>query len=260
MKFWRRCYFLWGGDSVGGAVLFYTRLPWPPALPVNFARIARWITLMGLLLSLILLTVSQLLQWLGTGNFLQSAIVVSLWLGLTGGLHLDGVADTADGLAVTDPSKRLVVMQDSQTGAYGVMAIAMVMLLKTIALASFSDHDLASWALVMAMGWGRWGQLLAIAFYPYLRENGKGAMHKMNLQPGPDLLLGTGIILMGGTGVGYALAIDPWWILAGTGGSALIAWAVGRWFAWQLEGHTGDTYGAVVEWSEVLILVALSLL
>ena len=74
MEWWRRWYFLWGGDSVGAAILFYTRLPWPPSWPVNFDRIARWITLMGLLLSLILLAVAQGLQWLGMDNLLQSAI------------------------------------------------------------------------------------------------------------------------------------------------------------------------------------------
>lgn len=116
MEWWRRWYFLWGGDSVGAAILFYTRLPWPPSWPVNFDRIARWITLMGLLLSLILLALDRGLHWLGMDNLLQSAVVVSLWLALTGGLHLDGVADTADGLAVTNPSKRLAVMQDSYTG------------------------------------------------------------------------------------------------------------------------------------------------
>ncbi len=259
MKWWRRWYFFWSRDSVGAAILFYTRLPWPPSWPVNFDRIARWITLMGLLLSLILLALDRGLQWLGMDNLLQSAIVVSLWLALTGGLHLDGVADTADGLAVTNPSKRLAVMQDSQTGAYGVMAIAVVLLLKTTALASLNSKGLASWALVMALGWGRWGQLLAIAFYPYLKEEGKGAMHKRNLKPGSDLLLATIIILLGGIGMGYALAIEPWLILGATGSSALIAWAVGRWFAQQFQGHTGDTYGAVVEWSEVLILLSLSL-
>ncbi|MBE9195679.1 adenosylcobinamide-GDP ribazoletransferase, partial [Synechocystis sp. LEGE 06083] len=48
MKWWRRWYFLWGGDSVGAAILFYTRLPWPRSWPVNFDRIARWSTLMVL--------------------------------------------------------------------------------------------------------------------------------------------------------------------------------------------------------------------
>ncbi|MBE9175927.1 adenosylcobinamide-GDP ribazoletransferase [Synechocystis salina LEGE 06155] len=259
MEWWRRWYFFWGGDSVGAAILFYTRLPWPRSWPVNFDRIARWITLMGLLLSLILLAVDQGLQWLAMDKLLQSAMVVSLWLALTGGLHLDGVADTADGLAVTNPSKRLAVMQDSQTGAYGVMAIAVVLLLKTTALASLNSKGLASWALVMALGWGRWGQLLAIALYPYLKADGKGAMHKRNLKLGSDLLLGTTIMLGGGTALGIILGIAPWLMGVGTGGGALIAWGVGRWFAKQLGGHTGDTYGAVVEWSEVLILLGLSL-
>ena len=259
MEFWRRLYFFLRGDSLGAAILFYTRLPWPQTWPVNFERIARWITLMGLVLSMILLLMAAGLQWIGMGNLLQAGLLVTIWLGLTGGLHLDGVADSADGLAVTNPAKRLEVMQDSQTGAYGVMAIAVVLLLKTLALASFSSPWLKAWALVMALGWGRWGQLLAIAVYPYLKEMGKGAMHRRNLKLGPDLLLGTGIVLISSGIIGYLLGVDPWLVFGGMIGSALITWAVGWWFAQQFGGHTGDTYGAVVEWSEVFILLGLTL-
>ncbi len=259
MKFGRRWYFFCWADSWGAAILFYTRLPWPKGWPVNFDRIARWITLMGLILWAILWLIASCLQWLGMANLLQAGLLVTAWLGLTGGLHLDGVADSADGLAVTDRHRRLVVMQDSQMGAYGGMAIAVVLLLKTLALASFSSPSLATWALVMALGWGRWGQLLAIALYPYLKETGKGAMHRRSMKLAPDLLLGTGIIVIGSGIIGYGLGIVPWLMFGGTIGAALIAWAVGWWFAQQFGGHTGDTYGAVVEWSEVLILLGLTL-
>lgn len=256
MEFW---YFFCGGESLGAAILFYTRLPWPKNWPVNFDRIARWITLVGIILGTILLLTAEILQWLGMGNLLQAGLLVTIWLGLTGGLHLDGVADSADGLAVTDPAKRLEVMQDSQTGAYGVMAIAVVLLLKTLALASFNSQSLRAWALIMALGWGRWGQLLAIAVYPYVKETGKGAMHRRNLKLGPDLLLGTGIILIASAIIGYLLGISPWLMVGGMAGSAVVTWAVGWWFAQQFGGHTGDIYGAVVEWSEVLILLGLTL-
>jgi adenosylcobinamide-GDP ribazoletransferase len=170
------------------------------------------------------------------------------------------VADSADGLAVTDPTRRLEVMRDSQTGAYGVMAIAVVILLKTLALGSLTVVYWQGWGLLMATVWGRWGQLLAIALYPYLRETGKGAMHRSQLQWLPDLTFATAIALGGTLAIGAPLGLT--WPLMGVAMlvAMVISWAVGFWFAQKFGGHTGDTYGAVVEWSEVLILLALNLL
>lgn len=253
---YRRCH----GDRLGGAILFYSALPWPPTWPVQFDRIARWISLVGLLLAGLLIALGIGLRTIGMDVPLQAGFLVLSWIGLTGGLHLDGVADSADGLAVPDLQKRLVVMKDSQTGAYGVMAIAAVLLLKTVALISFGDAgSLRNWALVMALGWGRWGQLGAISFYPYLRATGKGFMHRNSIRLPQDLLWGTAIAILG-SGLGYGLGIGLPELLAGMIGSAAIALGVGYWFAKQFGGHTGDTYGAVVEWSEALILASLTLL
>jgi adenosylcobinamide-GDP ribazoletransferase len=257
---WKRLYRLWDINSLGGAILFYSALPWPFAGSVSFDRIARWIPLVGLLLAGLLMGLGALLTALGMGIALQAGFLVLIWLWLTGGLHLDGVADSADGLAVPDSQRRLAVMKDSQTGAFGVMAIAAVLLLKVLGLISFQGGEpLRNWALVMALGWGRWGQLSAIAFYPYLRETGKGFMHRNSIRLPQDLLWGTAIVLLGSGLAGHGLGIDWPKILAGMLGSAAIAWGVGYWFARQFGGHTGDTYGAVVEWSEALILASLTL-
>ena len=257
---WKKLYRLCHGDRLGGAILFYSALPWPHAWPVSFDRIARWIPLIGLLLAGLLITLGTGLTALGMGIPLQAGFLVLSWLWLTGGLHLDGVADSADGLAVTDPQKRLAVMKDSQTGAFGAMAIAAVMLLKVLALISFQEAGAArNWALVMALGWGRWGQLLAIAFYPYLRETGKGLMHRNSIRLPQDLLWGTAIIVLGSGLTGYGFGIGTVNIVAGMISSAAIAWGVGYWFARRFGGHTRDTYGAVVEWSEALILASLTL-
>ncbi len=248
-------------SSCCGAILFYSRLPLPPAWPVSFERIARWSPLVGVGLALILAMGQQCLLW---GNFLplvQAALLVALWLWLTGGLHLDGAADTADGLAVPDPDRRLVVMRDSVTGAFGVMAIAIILLLKTIALGTLLEQSRqVHWLLITTLGWARWGQVLAIAAYPYLRAEGKGALHRRSLKLPQDLLLGP-IFL------GLIAAFWAWQqpensliILRANGISLAIAAGNAHWFGQQLGGHTGDSYGAVVEWSEVLILSCLSAL
>ena len=238
------------------AVTFYTTIPFPSSWQLEFTRIARWAPLIGFLLGGLLSLVDAGLFYLQMPLLTRSAILVSLWVFLTGGLHLDGVVDTADGLAVSQPEQRLRVMQDSVAGAFGVMAAAIVLLLKVVALT-----DLSSWrwlGLMAAAGWGRWGQVVAIAFYPYLKPTGKGAFHKQEMCPFQDISFGA-LVLIGWSGLGILLQFYPWQlgVLVAISGMS-IAVLTGFWFYQQLSGHTGDTYGATVEWTEALLLCLLT--
>ncbi len=196
--------------------------------------------------------------FLSSRELTRSALIVGAWLLITGGLHLDGAIDTADGLAVTDPQRRLEVMADSRTGAFGAMAAIAILGLKTCALADLPNHR--SLALMAAAAWGRWGQLMAIACYPYLKPAGKGAFHKATLQLPTDIFPGL-LVLVG-------LGIVQFWqdpsrgllVLVTIGGGAGIALGVGAWLSAKLKGHTGDTYGAIVEWTEALLLSCLTIL
>ncbi|HAC65139.1 MAG TPA: adenosylcobinamide-GDP ribazoletransferase [Cyanothece sp. UBA12306] len=245
-------------QSFLGAIAFYTIIPVPEHWPLKFQQLARWAPLLGIFLGSGLGLVDLGLNYGGFPLLIRSALIVTIWLGITGGLHLDGVIDTADGLAVTDPTRRLQVMQDSVTGAFGVMAAIVVLGLKTIALGEITTYR---WfGLMVAAGWGRWGQVAAIGFYPYLKPTGKGAFHKQDLRLPQDLLLGlVCLLIMSGLLIGFN--VDYWWLGVGVAmiGSA-IALLVGFWFNYRLGGHTGDTYGAVVEWTETLILCVLSCL
>lgn len=248
--------FVYQGQSLLGAIAFYTIIPLPHTWPLQFQQLARWAPLLGIFLGLGLGFIDLGLNYLGFPLLIRSALIISLWLMITGGLHLDGVIDTADGLAVTDPTRRLEVMQDSVTGAFGVMAAIAVLGLKTIALAEITSDR---WfGLMVAAGWGRWGQVAAIAFYPYLKPTGKGAFHKQDLRLPQDLLLGL-VSLVSITGLWIGLNFDRSRLGVGVAimGSA-IALLVGFWFNQRLGGQTGDTYGAVVEWTEALILCVLT--
>jgi adenosylcobinamide-GDP ribazoletransferase len=248
----------WRGlvGSFGGAVIFYTRLPLPAACPIQFERIARWCPLIGLMLGASLGLIDWGLGGLGFPNLVRSSLIVAIAVGLTGGLHLDGVSDTADGLAVTDPERRLLVMKDSLTGAFGVMAIALVLLLKFAALSELGSER--GFCLMVAMGWGRWGQVAAIAFYPYLRAEGKGAFHRETFKFPQDLLFGLFFLIL--FSLGFTVWEPQFWLL--TLQSSILGCAIalltGWWFAKQLGGHTGDSYGAIVEWTEALILCGLT--
>jgi adenosylcobinamide-GDP ribazoletransferase len=233
--------------SFFGAIVFYTILPVPNTW-TSFDRIARWVPAVGLLLGLGLGAIDLGLAALSFPTLTRSVIIVGIWIFITGGLHLDGVSDTADGLAVTDPERRLQVMSDSVTGAFGVMAVAMVLPLKIAALSDIEGNRVL--VIAMATVWGRWGQVMAIALYPYLKPAGKGAFHKTSFRSPIDCFGGflglLGLFFGGSIGVSSILI----------GGS--IALLTGYWLNRRLGGHTGDTYGAVVEWTEALFLCALT--
>ncbi len=246
------------GQTAAAALAFYTCLPVPTAWTLEFRGIAGFAPAVGIFIGALLAILDALLQGVGIPILTASALVVAANIAITGGLHLDGVMDTADGLAVADPQRRLAAMSDSVTGAFGVMAAIAVVLLKTTALA---DLHYGRWlALMAAGGWGRWGQLTSILRYPYLKASGKGAFHKASVRSFRDAIPGL-VLLLGLSGVQWFLDGDRAAIALGTalGGSA-IAILTGAWFARQLGGHTGDTYGAVVEWTEALLLCLLTAL
>ncbi len=238
------------------AVTFYTIIPLPTQWTNNWSRIARWCPVVGLLIGLLLVLFNLLLKLLSLPNLTLSVLTVAVWIGITGGLHLDGAMDTADGLSVTDKERQLAVMKDSATGAFGAIAAVIIILLKTVTI---SEMSLPLWlVLLTATGWARWGQVIAITFYPYLRATGKGAFHQANLRLPQDILLGL-LFLLGFSSLWLTVEyLSCWQIGIIVLGSSAIALGTGYWFYKQLGGHTGDTYGAVVEWSEVLILCLLT--
>lgn len=238
-----------------GSVTFYTTVPIPRDWVLEFEQIARWAPLIGLLLGGVLGLFDLIFDWLRMPLLTRSALIVSLWIFLTGGLHLDGVIDTADGLAVTDQERRLSVMKDSVTGAFGVMAAVIVILLKTTALSSIEEYRCLG--IIASAGWGRWGQVGAIAFYPYLKPTGKGAFHKKTIHY-QDLGWGL-LLLLGFSGLALGVTSCRWWMtiaiaLLGMAIALFVSW----WFSRPLGGHTGDTYGAVVEWTEAILLCLLT--
>ncbi|MEB3225531.1 MAG: adenosylcobinamide-GDP ribazoletransferase [Synechococcus sp.] len=240
--------------SLLGSILFYTILPLPKSCHPYFVRLARWSPWLGLVLGGILVGLFLGLSALQVTPFLKSSLVVTTWLSLTGGLHLDGAMDSADGLAVTDPQRRLTVMADSVSGAFGVMVALVILLLKIAAGESLSPTTW--WILFFVPAWGRWSQVMAIAFYPYLKPTGKGAFHKQQFRFYADLSVGIAPIFFGIWLCYFVLPVEQRFsFLLSNLSSLVVAIAVSHWFGSRFRGHTGDTYGAVVEWTEVFSLI-----
>jgi adenosylcobinamide-GDP ribazoletransferase len=238
----------WWRD-LAGAWIFYSVLPaWPRPRP-SFRRIARFAPLIGLLIG-----GAEALLWQITAGAwpveARTAGVICLGLVLTGGMHADGLMDTADGLAA-GPEQRLRAMDDSRVGAFGVLALVQVILLRAAALITLSARAPA--ALVAAAAWARCAPLPAMAWFPYLREGGTAAFHRAHWQglaresrPAASVLA---IAL-----VAMATGWLPWWLLLGAPPALLVPLLLGR----RLGGHSGDSYGACVEGSESLGLLLMA--
>jgi adenosylcobinamide-GDP ribazoletransferase len=240
----------WLGD-LAGAWIFYSVLPLPPGITPRFERIARFAPWVALAIGGLEAGLWQLLS--PAGLIAQVALVLALGSWLSGGLHLDGVMDTADGLAA-GPQRRLEAMDDSRVGASGVQALLQLLLVRIAGLALLAAA--APWALLWAAVWGRIAPLVAMQAFPYLREPAKGtaAFHRAHWKGLWLELLPSALVLAGLT----ALAGSPFAWLGWLGGipALLVPLELGR----RLGGHSGDSYGACVEWTVSWSLLLMGLI
>ena len=236
------------------ALRFLTRLPLPgrPVLR-GPGEVAGAFPLAGLLLGLVAATLDLLLAAAGLGGMARDALVVVGLVFLSGGLHLDGLMDTLDGLLGGHTAEaRLAIMRDSRLGAYGVLAGVCVLLLKVGLLGALIGRPRTA-ALLLTPLLGRAAIVLGAAVFPPARPVGLGAAFRIGLSP-RRLGLAAGTALFGC----WALAGNAGLLaLAGCAGLAL---AMGAWIAARVGGLTGDSYGALCELTETAALLAFALL
>ena len=235
------------------ALQFLTRLPVRlPGMPEaqQIGRSLLWYPLVGLLIGGLLLTLHGLLG--STPALLQAAILLAVWVGLSGGLHLDGLADTADAWVggYGDRKRTRAIMKDPRSGPIAVVVLLLVLLLKFAALVVLLERG--AWAGLLLAPWlGR--ALLPLLFLTttYVRAGGLGAALSEHLprERLPLLLAAHGLamLLLGFSAVLALLA------------AALVFWLLRRAFVARLGGTTGDTAGALLELAECAVLVALAL-
>ncbi len=227
------------------AVSFLTLLPVPSRVHRDRAGLARaigWYPAVGLLVGAV-----AALAWMGLAAFppLPRAVVASLVpVLLTRALHLDGFADTCDGLGIAGPPvARLAVMRDPRLGTFGVAGLAFNLLWRVAVLASPLAHPAA--ALIAAPVLGRWAMVLALRRAPY---GGGGRLTAAAPRPGWGALLGASVL--------------PVLLLPFSDGRELLALVLIPVLVWgwlrvvrrRFGELTGDTLGALNELAELLAL------
>lgn len=244
---------------IGGllvAVGFLTRIPVPVRVFDDLrarSQSLAWYPLVGALIGLLLGVIAWLLP--PDRQMLSAALVLLAWVALTGALHLDGLADSADAWiggmradAGESRDRTLEIMKDPRSGPAGVTAIVLLLLLKFAALASLPA---AAWSwLWIAPVLARVAATAAFVTTPYVRAGGLGT----GLSDAPRIAclatIAIGVLACVATGVRGAIATAC--ILA-----LFVLWR--RACMRRIGGITGDTTGALIELSEASALVALAL-
>ncbi|QLF92710.1 adenosylcobinamide-GDP ribazoletransferase [Pseudomonas sp. ABC1] len=223
------------------------RLPGMPA-PEQMGRSLLYFPLVGVLLGSLLWLASLALA--GAPLLLQAALLLTLWIGLSGFLHLDGLADSADAWlgGFGERERTLEIMKDPRSGPVAIVVLLLVLLLKFAALAALLEQG-AGLALVLVLLLGRSSLLALFLTTPYVRRGGLGeamAEHLPRRAACVVLALVGVVVLLAGFWLALLVAL-------------LVFAGLRRQLLQRLGGTTGDTAGALLELLEVLVLVVVAL-
>ncbi len=240
--------------AFGLALQLLSRIPvrlWRAPTAQELGRSLLWYPAVGVLLGLALALLAALLGDLDAP--IKAALILVFWVWFSGGLHLDGLADTADAWVggMGSVERTLAIMKDPACGPMGVISLVLVLLLKWAALVSLLDAGF--WPALLLVPWVARGALAGLLLCtPYVRPRGMGAQ-LVEQMPRSRLLQ---VLLL------HAVLV----LLFGWSGLLALLVAVLLTLLWRqrlrarIGGTTGDTAGALVEVLEAALLVALVVL
>lgn len=241
--------------------MFYTILPRWPFIKPSFKRIARFAPLIGVLIGFIQSFFWILLNYLNWPNISIALISIAINILITGGLHIDGLIDTADGIGA-GPSKRIEAMKDSRVGAIGVQSLVIILLLQIAAIMKLSFF--APFAFPLAAFWGRISQIFAIENYEYIFKKESSSIHHQNWKGISNEIRPSLIIIF--IGIILFLFLNKlnlaniflliFCIVSGLITSILIPHLINK----SLGGHSGDSYGASLVITETTNLLLLGII
>ena len=229
------------------AFQFLTRLPVPrvDVEPQELARTAVWFPVVGLVIGVVL----ALAMLLGAmiSPWIAALAGLLVWVWITGGLHLDGLADVSDALGAAhgDRERFHEVLKDPHVGSFGVIALVLQLLAKLVLLAQLPAGVVVP-ALLLLPAWARWGPMVWTLTVPPLSE-GLGSRFRDGQDWRPA--------------AGYAavLALASVWLAPLLLAALAIVPLIALYWRRRLGGMTGDCHGASVEVTETLLLACLAL-
>lgn len=225
-------------------------------VPEDLEGLTPYLPSVGLVIGLLLLCLALALEVLDANELISAFILAFAWLLLTGGIHLDGLMDTADGIFCHQNKERMLeVMRDSRVGNFGAVSGLAIILAKLIALASM-PQSLVLLSLFLVPGWSRYAELCCIVEYPYARPEGMGKAFKDSSSK-KDLW--TGSIAPLAATIAAAFFCNPGILVLIPLAVLSSGFIISRQLNKKLGGQTGDTYGACVEFSEAAALIFLAL-
>ncbi len=243
-----------------GAWIFYTVLPKIPKIKPRFTRIARFAPLIGVITSLI-----QSSLWIIFFNFgwpkeSLALLVIASGIFINGGLHLDGLIDTADGIAA-GKEKQLKAMKDSRIGSIGVLALITLLIIQISSLLKLGLYTPI--AIIIASFWSKFSSILAINNFQYLHKESNSISHKKHWKGLMHEGLISFTIIIAYSLILFILPLKDSLKLSllslniiGLLSSILVTNSLGNF----LKGHTGDSYGASVVLVETAMLFCLALI
>lgn len=230
------------------AIQFLTRLPTPQARefrPELLAQSARYFPLVGLLIGGLLLLVVQLFH--PDQAWIAAWVAVAFWVWVTGGLHLDGLADVSDalGAAHRDPERLLAVMKDPHLGSFGVLSLLVAVSGKLVLLAQLITQQ-QWWALLLIPAWARF----AVYRWQTLPPLGTGGLaEKFSWSVGRGWFWGWLLVL-----IGLSAWLCPVLLL-----TPVLIELYRVWLSSRLGGVSGDCLGAGIEVVELAMLLGVAI-
>lgn len=235
------------------ALQFLTLLPVKRSFTgEQVGRSTVYFPVVGIILGLILVGMNYVLLLLLPSALVNVLSIAALAV-LSGGLHLDGLADTMDGIAGhRTPEQRLEIMRDSRIGGFGAIGLGLFLIVEYVALNSIPAHWIP-FALMLAPTLSRWAMVISIFVYPYARPSGLGKAFKEAVSWKHFVVASL---------VTFLLSL----VIFKVAGPVLLA---GVWFitilvashlSHQLKGLTGDTYGAINEIATAGVFILVSML
>jgi adenosylcobinamide-GDP ribazoletransferase len=239
--------------SLRAAVMFLTRVPVGPVGDVSLSRAAAWFPLVGALVGAI-----GLAAWWVADRFVgpwpAAVVAVLSTVAVTGALHEDGLADTADGLwGGATPERRLEIMRDSRLGTYGALVLAGDLLLRVTVLGSAAGSP-ADAARILLAGHvlGRAAPLVLSAWLPPARVDGQGL--RLGRLRVPDAVVAAVTTLV------VAVLVAGWWAPVLLAAAAVPVLGLRRAARRRVGGVTGDVLGASVALANLAAAIAVAAL